>query len=220
MTTPTSENDNAGGHDTQKAIVHTRAYQQELLDESLHRNVVIALDTGSGKTHIAVLRMKHEAEREPRKVCSEFIAPLSVPQRGSQASASGSVSGGFECVYTCSFFTVGQISWFIAPTVALAEQQCEVIKSAIPVSVGFVSGASEPNQWKDAQLWRKILAQHRIMVTTPQVLLDALHHVSNSSMNRRLWLTDCLRVMSLWALTLVCWCLTRLTTLSVNTRTT
>ena len=49
-------------------IINTRAYQQELLEESLHRNIVIALDTGSGKTHIAVLRMKHEAEREPQKV--------------------------------------------------------------------------------------------------------------------------------------------------------
>ena len=71
-----------------------------------------------------------------------------------------------------------QVSWFIAPTVALVEQQSEVIKSAIPVSVGMVSGASEPNQWKDAQLWRRILSSHKIMVTTPQVLLDALHHVS------------------------------------------
>ncbi|TBU27162.1 P-loop containing nucleoside triphosphate hydrolase protein [Dichomitus squalens] len=117
------------------SIVHTRAYQQELLDESKRRNIVIALDTGSGKTHIAVLRMKYEAERESRKV-----------------------------------------SWFIAPTVALVEQQSEVIKAAIPVSVGYVSGASEPNQWKDAGLWRGIIAKHRIMVTTPQVLLDALHH--------------------------------------------
>ncbi|KAI0647805.1 P-loop containing nucleoside triphosphate hydrolase protein [Trametes meyenii] len=117
------------------AIVHTRAYQQELLEESLHRNLIIALDTGSGKTHIAVLRMKHEAEHGSKKV-----------------------------------------SWFIAPTVALVEQQYEVIKTAIPVSVGLVSGASEPNQWKDASLWRKILSTHQIMVTTPQVLLDALHH--------------------------------------------
>ncbi|KAI0373696.1 P-loop containing nucleoside triphosphate hydrolase protein [Pilatotrama ljubarskyi] len=116
-------------------IVHTRAYQQELLEEALHRNLIIALDTGSGKTHIAVLRMKHEAEGHSHKV-----------------------------------------SWFIAPTVALVEQQYEVIKTAIPVSVGVVSGASEPNQWKDASLWRRILASHRIMVTTPQVLLDALHH--------------------------------------------
>ncbi|KAI0693288.1 P-loop containing nucleoside triphosphate hydrolase protein, partial [Cerioporus squamosus] len=133
---PAVEQDDSTGIDAStRAIIHTRAYQQELLDESLHRNIVIALDTGSGKTHIAVLRMKHEAEQEPRKV-----------------------------------------SWFIAPTVALVEQQCEVIKSAIPVPVGLVSGSSEPNQWKDASLWRRILSSHRIMVTTPQVLLDALHH--------------------------------------------
>jgi hypothetical protein len=47
----------------------TRGYQQELLDESLKRNIIIALDTGSGKTLIAVLRMKTEVmEREPKKV--------------------------------------------------------------------------------------------------------------------------------------------------------
>lgn len=44
-----------------------REYQIEMLNESLKRNIIIALDTGSGKTHIAVLRLKHEAEREPRK---------------------------------------------------------------------------------------------------------------------------------------------------------
>ena len=79
-----------------------------------------------------------------------------------------------------SLTAVFQVCWFIAPTVALVEQQYEVIKSAIPVSVGRVSGESEPNQWKDASLWRRILATHKIMVTTPQVLLDALHHVSIS----------------------------------------
>ncbi|KAH9016902.1 hypothetical protein EDB85DRAFT_2018244 [Lactarius pseudohatsudake] len=30
----------------------------EILEESLTRNIVIALDTGAGKTHIAVLRLK------------------------------------------------------------------------------------------------------------------------------------------------------------------
>lgn len=59
-----------------KAMVHTRAYQQELLDESLNHNIIIALDTGSGKTHIAVLRMKLEAEREPRKVRTLWTEPL------------------------------------------------------------------------------------------------------------------------------------------------
>jgi endoribonuclease Dicer len=49
-------------------VVHTRGYQQELLQESLRRNIIIALDTGSGKTHIAMLRMKHEVEQQSNKV--------------------------------------------------------------------------------------------------------------------------------------------------------
>ncbi|KAJ7494794.1 hypothetical protein B0H11DRAFT_2156090 [Mycena galericulata] len=115
--------------------VTTRGYQQEMLDESLQKNIIIALDTGSGKTHIAVLRMKIEAERELKKV-----------------------------------------SWFLAPTVALCEQQRQVIQTALPVSVGLISGALEPEQWKNKALWRSVLETHRIMVTTPQVLLDALRH--------------------------------------------
>ena len=46
----------------------TRGYQQEMLEQSIARNIIIAMDTGSGKTHIAVLRIKHEVEREPSKV--------------------------------------------------------------------------------------------------------------------------------------------------------
>lgn len=47
----------------------SRSYQVELLEESLKRNIIIALDTGAGKTHIAVLRIKAEVlERETRKV--------------------------------------------------------------------------------------------------------------------------------------------------------
>ena len=55
-------------------LLPTRGYQQEMLEESLQSNIVIALDTGSGKTHIAVLRMKHECERQQDKVC---MPPLS-----------------------------------------------------------------------------------------------------------------------------------------------
>ena len=50
------------------AMPTTRGYQQEMLEESIQKNIIIALDTGSGKTHIAVLRLKHEMEREPTKV--------------------------------------------------------------------------------------------------------------------------------------------------------
>ena len=34
----------------------------------------------------------------------------------------------------------------------------------------------EPEQWRNSDLWTKVLVTHRIMVTTPQVLLDALRH--------------------------------------------
>jgi endoribonuclease Dicer len=60
--------------------------------------------------------------------------------------------------------------------VALCEQQKNVIQTAIPVSVGLISGSLEPDQWKNAKLWMDVLNKHRIMVTTPQVLLDALRH--------------------------------------------
>ncbi|KAK0470340.1 uncharacterized protein EV420DRAFT_107663 [Desarmillaria tabescens] len=119
----------------QDTTIHTRGYQQEMLEESLKRNIIIAMDTGSGKTHIAVLRLKIEAEREPRK-----------------------------------------ISWFLAPTVALSKQQHRVITDVLPVSVGLISGSLEPDQWKDASLWKRVIETHRIVVSTPQVLLDALRH--------------------------------------------
>lgn len=53
--------------------VEPRKYQLEMLEESLRRNIIIALDTGAGKTYIAILRMKHEIERESRKVCAPLL---------------------------------------------------------------------------------------------------------------------------------------------------
>lgn len=47
--------------------IQTRSYQEELLEESRRRNIIIALDTGSGKTHIALLRIKDEIDRGSKK---------------------------------------------------------------------------------------------------------------------------------------------------------
>ncbi|KAH6911557.1 hypothetical protein BKA70DRAFT_1185253 [Coprinopsis sp. MPI-PUGE-AT-0042] len=129
-----SGNSSPSQPDATKAIA-TRAYQQEMLDESLKGNIIIALDTGSGKTHIAVLRIKHELERRQSKIC-----------------------------------------WFVAPTVALCQQQRAVIKTYVPGPVGIISGAHQPEQWKNATLWKSVLDTHRIIVSTPQVFLDGLRH--------------------------------------------
>jgi endoribonuclease Dicer len=60
--------------------------------------------------------------------------------------------------------------------VTLCEQQHRVIFKAIPVPVGLISGLLQPDKWKSAHLWREVLNTHRIIVSTPQVLLDALRH--------------------------------------------
>jgi len=69
-----------------------------------------------------------------------------------------------------------QVSWFLAPTVALARQQQATIADHIPVSVGLISGQNEPDQWRDRELWRRVLNTHRIVVSTHDVLLNALRH--------------------------------------------
>ena len=74
---------------TPSPLLVARGYQQEMLDESLHRNIIIALDTGSGKTHIAVLRLKHEMEKETDKVRS--LTVLTVLQFISIISCLGSL---------------------------------------------------------------------------------------------------------------------------------
>ena len=54
----------------------TRAYQDEMLQESKHRNIIIALDTGSGKTLIAVQRIMHELEKDSAKVRTLLISDV------------------------------------------------------------------------------------------------------------------------------------------------
>ncbi|KAJ6117880.1 hypothetical protein N7523_005778 [Penicillium sp. IBT 18751x] len=52
-----------------------RGYQLEMLEASRQQNIIVAMDTGSGKTHIAVLRIIDELEgRDPGKLVW-FLAP-------------------------------------------------------------------------------------------------------------------------------------------------
>ncbi|KIK64494.1 hypothetical protein GYMLUDRAFT_241041 [Collybiopsis luxurians FD-317 M1] len=82
----------------------------------------------------------------------------------------------FEALKHGSERLLDKLSWFLAPTVALCEQQCNVIKDALPISVSLISGALPPDQWQDASLWKSVLSTHWVMVSTPQVLLDPLRH--------------------------------------------
>lgn len=58
-------------------------------------------------------------------------------------------------------------------------QQKHVVTVHIPVAVRMISGANEPDQWRNAALWNRVLRTHRVMISI-QVFLDALHHGYNS----------------------------------------
>lgn len=66
--------------------------------------------------------------------------------------------------------------WFLAPTVPLCAQQFEVIQEQnASVSMKLVTGNDKVNTWS-AQTWTTILENTRLIVSTPQVLYDALAH--------------------------------------------
>ncbi|KAF2639248.1 P-loop containing nucleoside triphosphate hydrolase protein [Massarina eburnea CBS 473.64] len=114
-----------------------RSYQAEMVEESLKSNIIVAMDTGSGKTHIALERTATELE-------------------------------------TCDR---NQLVWFLAPTVALCDQQAKVFKSNLPsYGLQVLSGRDDIDHWTDQSTWDAIFNNIRIVISTHQVLLDALTH--------------------------------------------
>ncbi|RKF75262.1 Dicer-like protein 2 [Golovinomyces cichoracearum] len=117
--------------------IKPRSYQLEMFEESRKQNVIVAMDTGSGKTQVAVMRMNYELERMSKD----------------------------------------KLIWFLAPTVSLCLQQYEYIKSQISyVQIKFLCGADRVDRWTEQHLWDSVLKNVTIVVSTHQILLDALTH--------------------------------------------
>ena len=55
--------------------IKLRSYQHEMLEASLLRNVIVAMDTGSGKTQIAIHRIQKELERSNADSLVWFMCP-------------------------------------------------------------------------------------------------------------------------------------------------
>ncbi|KAL8242948.1 hypothetical protein R6Q59_013250 [Mikania micrantha] len=113
-----------------------RGYQIELCQKALLENIIVYLETGCGKTHIAVL------------LIYETIRRLKNSKK--------------------------DICIFLAPTVALVEQQAKVIRDSIDVKVGIYCGTS--NRLKRHHDWEKEMEQFEVFVMTPQILLHNLSH--------------------------------------------
>lgn len=69
-----------------------------------------------------------------------------------------------------------QLIWFLAPTVSLCDQQFGVIKTQIPsVLPKILTGSDKVDSW-NSSTWKGVLVNVKLVVTTHQVLLDALLH--------------------------------------------
>ncbi|KAI4290484.1 MAG: hypothetical protein L6R35_000238 [Caloplaca aegaea] len=70
-----------------------------------------------------------------------------------------------------------QLIWFLAPHVELASQQAKVIEAQIPsVQTRLLTGSDGVEYWSKQCIWDTVLNGIRIVVSTHQVLLDALIH--------------------------------------------
>ncbi|KAK5710637.1 Dicer-like protein 2, partial [Elasticomyces elasticus] len=79
----------AGVAEKESTMYRSRNYQLEMLEASLKENVIIAMDTGSGKTHVAILRILTMLENTPPDKIVWFLAPtvaLCMQQHGEIAS--------------------------------------------------------------------------------------------------------------------------------------
>ncbi|KAI2642218.1 RNase3 domain-containing protein [Xylaria nigripes] len=120
----------------ENTVIHARAYQIEMFEKSLEQNIIVVMDTGSGKTQVAVLRIQDELKKQSNK-----------------------------------------ITWFLAPTVALCEQQYRVIKSQTGAAqVKFVKGTDNVHTWSSTRIWDEFLKNARVVVSTYQILCDAISH--------------------------------------------
>ncbi|KAL6973936.1 endoribonuclease Dicer [Sarracenia purpurea var. burkii] len=113
-----------------------RKYQTDFCKKALGENIIVYLETGCGKTHIAVLLMY------------EMRNLIKKPQK--------------------------HICVFLAPTVALVQQQAKVIRDSTDFKVGMYCGSSK--RLRTHHGWEKEKEKYEVFVMTPQILLRKLCH--------------------------------------------
>jgi hypothetical protein len=73
--------------------------------------------------------------------------------------------------------TIKLLTWFLAPNVALCEQQYDVLRIGIPSArVKILVGNDNVDRWSEQRIWDAALAGVRVMVSTHKILEEALAH--------------------------------------------
>eukprot|EP00026_Physarum_polycephalum_P000609 Phypoly_transcript_00610.p1 GENE.Phypoly_transcript_00610~~Phypoly_transcript_00610.p1 ORF type:complete len:1355 (+),score=197.41 Phypoly_transcript_00610:131-4195(+) len=130
------------------AIEDPRPYQLEILNLAKEKNVIVYLGTGTGKTLIAVLLIKHIVEKEMAMVHTQKA--------------------------TLGMDVQPRICFFLVTTVPLVFQQAGVIQSNVSANTGKYCGEMGVDYW-DASKWAKELATHNVIVCTAKIMENLLH---------------------------------------------
>ena len=70
-----------------------------------------------------------------------------------------------------------QLVWFLTPTVVLGDQHLGVLKSQMPgVQMRSLTGSDNVDAWSNQETWDAALLNIRVVVSTYQILFDALAH--------------------------------------------
>ncbi|KAF8682784.1 Dicer dimerization domain [Rhizoctonia solani] len=134
-----------------------RLYQQEIFQRAVNENVICAMDTGSGKTQIAVMLLKHimslrPADSNPKKASVAVFLVASVPLAEQQ--------GDFLESQLPLHVNVRPVFLLLAGAYADGQK---------------FYGAMGVDYW-DRERWAKAFAESDVMVMTAQVFHDLLNH--------------------------------------------
>ena len=175
-----SSNGNAdgnGGSSRSSSLPHLqlapRSYQAELFERAKQRNIIVCLETGSGKTLISALLLQHVHDSQPPVYAQpQPINPAHVEEQVSDLRPSRRP------------LRTRKVSFFLVNLVPLVHQQASVIASNTSLRVGKLYGElkdeildskSSVDTWRLPE-WDTLMDAHDVIVATAQCLLDALIH--------------------------------------------
>jgi ERCC4-related helicase len=73
--------------------------------------------------------------------------------------------------------TITLLIWFLAPHVALCEQQYNALRIGLPSArVKLLVGNDNVDRWSEQRIWDAALDGIRVMVSTHKILEEALAH--------------------------------------------